>query len=100
VIHENHTFALADGVSQNDFLAADERVQQEFAPFQPGFVRRTTARSMDGNSWLVAWIWGDPDSLAAAATAGLTDDAMAAFGACVDGASEDRSTYQTREWLA
>ena len=100
MIHENHTFRLAEGVSQDDFLTADERVQQEFAPFQPGFVRRTTCRSMDGSSWLVAWIWSDPDSLAAAAEAGTADDVVAAFGACVDEASEERRAYQTREWLA
>lgn len=100
MILENHTFRLAEGVSQTDFLTADERVQQEFAPFQPGFVRRTTCRSMDGASWLVAWIWSDPESLAAAVEAAEADDAVAAFGGCVDAASEERGTYQTREWLA
>ncbi|HUW03683.1 MAG TPA: hypothetical protein VMW08_15100 [Acidimicrobiales bacterium] len=100
MIHEHHTFALTDGVTQDDFLVADERVQQEFAPFQPGFVRRTTARSMHGGSWLVAWIWSDPASLDAASAAGSESDAVEAFRACIDTESEARASYQTREWLA
>jgi hypothetical protein len=100
MIHENHTFSLTDGVSQDDFLVADERVQQEFAPFQPGFVRRTTARSMDGGSWLVAWIWSDSESLDAASAAESASEAVEAFRACIDDTSEARATYQTREWLA
>lgn len=49
-------FRLAAGVSETDFLAADRRLQQEFARHQPGLLRRTTARGDDGN-WIVIDLW-------------------------------------------
>lgn len=51
-----HTFRLADGVHDGAFAELDARVQQEIAYRQAGLVRRTTARSADGE-WLVATIW-------------------------------------------
>lgn len=53
---ENHTFRLADGVDPAGFRELDARVQQEIAYQHAGIVRRTTARSADGE-WLVSTIW-------------------------------------------
>jgi hypothetical protein len=53
---ENLTFRLAAGTDDAAFRALDARVQQEIAYHQAGLVRRTTARSDDGE-WLVSTIW-------------------------------------------
>ena len=57
------TFRLADGVSDESFLALDKRYQTELVPNQPGFVRRTTARH--GEDWLVVTLWGSDADAAA-----------------------------------
>ena len=55
---EHRTFRLSAGADEAEFLAADRRVQTEVAPFQEGFIRRTTARGVDGR-WLVETLWYD-----------------------------------------
>jgi hypothetical protein len=50
------TFRLLPNVSEDEFLAADRRVQTEFAYRQPGLFRRTTARNPDGE-WVVIDLW-------------------------------------------
>ena len=92
MIVEHHTFHLADGVDEETFLAADRRVQTEFAPFQPGFVRRTTARAMDGE-WLVETLWGTPDDAESAARSG--DPAMEELLRCVDTRTASVRHYET-----
>ena len=54
-IVEVTTFRLAEGVTDESFLALDHRVQTELVPNQPGFLRRTTARH--GDDWLVVTLW-------------------------------------------
>lgn len=49
-------FRLRPGGDEAAFLAADRRVQEDFAYQQPGLLRRTTARSTDGN-WIVIDLW-------------------------------------------
>ena len=49
-------FRLRAETSENDFLAADRRLQTDFAYRQPGLLRRTTARSNNGE-WLVIDYW-------------------------------------------
>ena len=50
------TFRLAPGADEGAFLEADRLVQTEFAYQQPGLLRRTTAKSEDGE-WIVIDIW-------------------------------------------
>jgi hypothetical protein len=50
------TFRLRPDVDEADFVAADRRVQTEFALRQPGLYRRTTGRGDDG-SWIVIDFW-------------------------------------------
>ncbi len=69
-IVEVTTFRLAEGVTDESFLALDRRVQTELVPNQPGFLRRTTARH--GDDWLVVTLWS-------------TEDAAAAFERAVEG---------------
>ncbi len=62
-IVEITTFRLADGVSDESFLALDRRIQTELVPNRPGFLRRTTARH--GGEWLVVTLWASADHAAA-----------------------------------
>jgi hypothetical protein len=50
------TFRLLEATSEKAFLAADRRVQTEFAYQQPGMIRRTTSRDEDGE-WAVIDFW-------------------------------------------
>lgn len=88
---EHHTFGLAEGTAEAQFLEADRRVQREYAPFQEGFVRRTTAR--DGDTWLVETLWYSVEN----AEAAMSSDhpAVVALRACVDPASESIRRYET-----
>jgi hypothetical protein len=49
-------FKLAPGVDDADFLAADKRLQSEFAYQQPGLLRRTTAFGAEGE-WVLIDLW-------------------------------------------
>jgi heme-degrading monooxygenase HmoA len=62
-IVEVTTFRLAEGVSDESFLALDRRVQTELVPNQPGFLRRTTARH--GDDWLVVTLWASDEDAGA-----------------------------------
>ncbi len=79
MIIEHRTFRLAAGADEADLLDADRRVQTEVAPFQLGFIRRTTARHGDGR-WLVETLWFDEAcATAAAAERSTAADALAAL---------------------
>jgi hypothetical protein len=56
VVIELMQFRTLPGVREEEFLAADRRLQTEFAYQQRGLLRRTTARSTDGE-WLVIDHW-------------------------------------------
>ena len=55
---EFEVFALANGVSDAEFLAADSKYQEHCYVNFPGLLRRTTAR--DGESWAVITVWNRP----------------------------------------
>jgi hypothetical protein len=89
---ETTTFRLASGVDEASFLRADERVQAAFAYQQPGVVRRTTARSTDGE-WLVVTVWetaADADAARARETAA---EDVAALDRLVDPATVRHARY-------
>ena len=92
MIIEHHTFRLRDGVADEAFLAADRRVQTESAPFCPGFIRRTTARSADGG-WLIETLWATADDAQAPARA--DHDAVRELSACIDAATSTVHHYET-----
>ena len=92
MIIEHRTFRLASGTDESAFLTADRRIQTEVAPFQHGFVRRTTARGDDGR-WLVETLWSsDVDAMAAAEEDG---PAVESFRVCVDPASVELVRWTT-----
>lgn len=86
------TFRLADGADENAFLDADSRIQTEFIPNLPGFVRRTTAR---GEEWLVVTLWGSESDALAAEELALTDPVVRVFDALVDASTVRTARYTT-----
>lgn len=86
------TFRLADGADEDAFLEADRRVQTEFMPNQPGFMRRTTARADDGE-WLVVVLWVSEADGQAATEASEDDAATAELRALVN-----ESTFETKRY--
>lgn len=92
---ETMTFRLLEGVDESDFLAADARLQTDFAYQQPGLARRTTARGVGGQSgeWVVVDLWRSAEDADACAARWETDDVAQAFMALVD-----RSTVEVRRY--
>ena len=91
MIIEHRVFRLAAGADEAAFLAADRRVQTELAPFQRGFIRRTTARGPEGR-WLVETLWFDEECAEEAA------EARAAVADSLD-ALVDPDTERTDRWM-
>ncbi len=77
------TFRPRADVTEAALMAADASVQTGFAYLQPGLVRRTTARSTDGE-WLVVTIWESDDAADAAQRASTTADVVAEFAALLE----------------
>jgi hypothetical protein len=76
-------FRLMAGGTVDAFMAADRRLQSEFAYHQPGLLRRTTAVGAD-EDWIVIDLWRS-EADADAATERFDDDPVAAaFMAFVD----------------
>ncbi|HEY1652527.1 MAG TPA: hypothetical protein VGG09_11650 [Acidimicrobiales bacterium] len=87
------TFRLADGVSDESFLALDKRLQTELVPNRAGFVRRTTARH--GEEWLVVTLWRSEDTAAAFARETEDDPLQVAFARIVEAGSLHLTRYET-----
>ena len=84
MIVETATFRLVEGADQPAAVAAEHELQVRFANLAPGMLRRTTARSADGE-WLVVTLWGSEEDAVAAERAGADDAAVAAFAELVEG---------------
>jgi hypothetical protein len=89
VLIETTTFRLRSDVDQAAFLDTDGRVQTEFVYQQHGCVRRTTAKSPDGE-WLVLTFWGSMKDAEDAERAGESDPLWREFMNAVDGYSVRR----------
>lgn len=87
------TFRLAEGVSDESFLALDRRLQTELVPNRAGFMRRTTARH--GQEWLVVTLWWSDDD--AAAFYRDTDDhpLQVEFAGAVEAGTLHSTRYET-----
>ena len=91
---ETHTFRLVKGADVGGFLDADRRVQTELMLTKPTFLRRTTARSGDGE-WLVVVLWSsERDANISSAHFG-DHPANATFTAFVDEATVTSRRYLT-----
>jgi hypothetical protein len=88
------TFRLKAGITEDEFLAANERMQTEFVYLQPGFVRRTTARGKDGE-WCVIGMWGSRDDAAKAGELASSDPIARTANEMVDPASVSVKRFET-----
>lgn len=80
---ETLTCRLAAGVDEAALLDADRRVQTEFIPNHEGFVRRTTARGIDGE-WMVLTFWASAECADASARLAEADPVASAFRTLLD----------------
>ena len=86
-------FRLLPGAEEQAFLAADRRLQEEFAYQQPGLLRRTTARGGDG-SWIVIDLWRSAADADACDARWGHDPVPQALMALLDRASVRTERYQ------
>jgi hypothetical protein len=86
-------FRLRPGGDEGAFLAADRRVQEDFAYQQPGLLRRTTARGADG-SWIVIDLWRSAADADACDARWERDPLAQAFMALIDRQSVTVERYQ------
>ncbi len=92
-IVEITTFRLAEGVSDESFLALDRRIQTELVPNQPGFLRRTTARH--GGEWLVVTLWASAADAAAHQKAVEDDPIQVEFERATEAGTLHLARYST-----
>jgi heme-degrading monooxygenase HmoA len=92
-IVEMTTFRLAEGVTDESFLALDRRIQTELVPNRPGFLRRTTARH--GEDWAVVTLWASDDDAAAYQRAVEGDPLQAEFDRAVEAGTFHLTRYTT-----
>jgi hypothetical protein len=85
-------FRLAAGCDEAEFLAADRRLQEEFAYQQPGLLRRTTARGGEGN-WIVIDLWRSAADAGACDARWDEDPIAQAFMALLDRSSVSTERY-------
>jgi len=85
-------FKLAPGVAEAAFLAADKRLQSDFAYQQPGLLRRTTARGAEGE-WVVIDLWRTGADADRCDARWAEDEVSARFQSLVD-----RSTMQVQRY--
>ena len=88
------SFRLAPSTDEAAFLAADRRLQTEFAYRQPGLLRRTTARG-DGGDWIVIDVWQSLADADACAERWDGDPVASAFMALLDRESVRTERFHT-----
>jgi hypothetical protein len=94
VVIEIMHFRLAQPADERAFIAADRRVQTEFAYRQPGLLRRTLARAGDGE-WIVIDLWQSPEDADHTAQAWEGDPVTAEFMSLVDPGTVSVGRYET-----
>jgi hypothetical protein len=88
------TFRLRSADDEAAFMEADRRVQSEFAYHQPGLLRRTTARSEDGQ-WIVIDLWQSAAAADACDERWSSDPVARTFMALVDEATVTTERFAT-----
>lgn len=93
MIVELLTFRPRPGTTDDALRAAEARVYEDFAVHQHGIIRRTTARSVDGE-WLVVQLWYDLTSAEAAEQAAASHPATSALHALAEPGSLTTRRYE------
>ena len=88
------TFRLVPGTDLEEFLAADERFEREFADNLPGASGRMVGRNEDGQ-WIVIQCFESSESFAGAAHATTGLDAVEALHRFIDFDTHVVSVYET-----
>ncbi|HUK70825.1 MAG TPA: hypothetical protein VLW50_19040 [Streptosporangiaceae bacterium] len=88
------SFRLVAGADEAAFIAADRKVQTEFAYQQAGLLRRTTARSDDGG-WIVIDLWRSQRDADARDERWGHDQVTAEFISFIDAATVRTDRYAT-----
>jgi hypothetical protein len=89
-------FRLGPGTDEEAFLAADRRLQEDFASHQPGLLRRTTARSENGD-WIVIDLWRSAADADACDRRWDSDPVAQAFMAVLEPSSVTTERYTERD---
>jgi hypothetical protein len=79
-------FRLMPEAGREDFLAADKRLQSDFAYRQPGLLRRTTAEGDEGQ-WIVIDLWASIEDADRCAVRWKADPVAQDFMGLVDPSS-------------
>jgi hypothetical protein len=83
----------ANGVSEEDFLAASDAFEQDYMRHRSGFIRRTLLRGADGD-WAVTVDWAPLADAEASMDAFPTDPASAPFNAVLDPGAFEMKRYE------
>lgn len=89
------TLRLRDGVTDSQFLAANQRVESEHVVGQPGFLSRQTARA-DNGEWLVLVHWTSISAAEASMASFASAPATQGFMAVIDGSSLIMKRYTSQ----
>lgn len=94
-LYQTMTFRLLAGVDDAEFVAADKRVQTDFAYQQPGLVRRTTARGTGDQvgEWIIITLWHSADDADTAADRWADDPTAGELMSFLDSSSIDVRRY-------
>jgi hypothetical protein len=82
----------AAGVTEDRFLAASDRFEQEYMRKRPGFEKRTLLRG-DGGEWAVLVDWKTAEDAQASMDAFPNDPVSAPFNAVLDPATFDMKRF-------
>ncbi|WP_150296839.1 hypothetical protein [Salipiger aestuarii] len=82
------TFRLADGVSDEAFIAETKTMERDFLGKLPGFIDRDTGKSAEGG-WIVVLHWARAEDAQASMSKFVDAPGTKAFTACID-----MSTFQ------
>ncbi|MGY9047431.1 hypothetical protein P775_02880 [Puniceibacterium antarcticum] len=82
------TFRLAEGVTEEAFIAETKTMEREFLGKLQGFIDRDTGKSADGG-WIVVLHWASAEDAQASMNKFVDAPGTKAFTACLD-----MSTFQ------
>ena len=89
-------FRLADGVTDEAFLAETMSMEREFLGKLHGFLDRDTGKSADGD-WVVVLHWASPEDAQASMDKFVGNEGTKAFTAMIDMPTFKMTRYELRD---